>query len=527
VPANSRLKVDVCVIGSGAAGITLAHQLDGSKLSVLVLEAGGIEQHAASEAEAFAIDHLGTHYANPLPSRGRWFGGSTNLWVGRMAMLDPIDFEQRAWVPHSGWPLARDALLPWVQKAAEILRVPNFDRLPIEAWSSHPAVERLVRQCGANLDVFLWADGLYMGPFNRERLVTSPNVRLLLDATVTELVANEGSTAIESLSVSAPGGQRFSVEASVYVLAAGGLENPRLLLASTRRSQNGLANERDLVGRFYMDHPRAEGLASVDLSGLAQEQLEWLTMLGDHREASGRVQFRLLFSEAMQREEALLNHALHADFAADIHGSTAYLAAKRLFDRLRRKAPVDAEALPADLAAALRGAPQLLEYALAKARGRATPSRMFLIDQMEQEPDPASRVSVDRSRTDRWGLPRLQLDWRIAESTYRSQRRMHALFKGILERFGIRTFHSKLLENPQHVPTLIEMKHPTGTTRMSASPASGVVDTDCRVHGLGNLYVAGSSIFPTVGHANPTLVIVALAARLADHLRGVATATRL
>jgi choline dehydrogenase-like flavoprotein len=520
VSAGSVLNTDVCVIGSGAAGVTLARELDGSGLDVLLLEAGGIQQDAEIEAETFAVDHRGVHYANPLPSRGRWYGGSTNLWVGRIAMLGPMDFEARSWVPHSGWPIARDALWPWAQRAADILAVPAFHRIDIETWSSHPAVERIVKQAGANLEVFVWADGLYMGPFNRDRLLSSPNVRVLLDATATELVPNESSTTIEELTVSGPSGSRFTVRARRFVLAAGGLENPRLLLASTRRSAAGIGNARDQVGRYYMDHPRCEGLATVDLRTLSQAELTWLRMLGDHREQTGRVQFRLLFSEQMQRREQLLNHGLHADFASDIHGSAGYQSVQQLLQRLRSRQLRPDAALSGELLAFARGAPELAAYAVQKLRGRSRPSRMYLIDQMEQEPDPESRVTVNPSRRDRWGLPRLELDWRVGESTFRSQRRMHQLFKEILARSGIHTFQSALLDDPAHVPTVMEMKHPTGTTRMSTNASHGVVDTNCRVHGLANLYIAGSSVFPTVGHANPTLTIVALAARLADHLRG-------
>jgi choline dehydrogenase-like flavoprotein len=144
---------------------------------------------------------------------------------------------------------------------------------------------------------------------------------------------------------------------------------------------------------------------------------------------------------------------------------------------------------------------------------------MYLIDQMEQEPNPESRVTVDWRVKDPLGLPRLQVDWRIGASTYSSQRRMHRMFRDILERFEIRTFRSDVLDRHDEKPMIREMKHPSGTTRMSRSPAEGVVDGDSRVHGVENLYVTGSSTFPTVGHANPTLTIVALAARLADRLR--------
>jgi choline dehydrogenase-like flavoprotein len=517
IPPASVVSADICVIGSGAAGITLARQLDGTKARVLVLEAGGLEE-PASEHESFSIEHLGLPYTSPLPTRGRSFGGSTNLWVGRMATLDPIDLDERPWVPFSGWPLTYNELQPWIRKAADILDVPRFDAIEIDRWASHPAVEAFVHEGGAHLGVFLWASGLRMGSRHRDAIRASANVRLLLEGTVTQLVAFEDSTAIESVEVRGPRENLFHVRASTYVLAAGGLENPRLLLASTRRSERGVGNARDLVGRFYMDHPRVEANATVDLTALAPAQLRWLAMLGDrHHSRFGRVQFHLEFPVRMQREEGLLNHCMHADFAAEIHGSEGYLAAKRLAARMRGNARI-AESLERDLFAVVKGVPTLLRHGVRKILRRARPSRMYLIDQMEQEPDPESRVTVDWRLKDRLGLPRLQVNWRIGASTYSSQRRMHLMFRDILEKFRIRTFRSDLLDRHGE-PVIRDMKHPSGTTRMSGSPAKGVVDADSRVHGIENLYVTGSSTFPTVGHANPTLTIVALAARLADHLR--------
>jgi len=516
VPAGYVLTTDVCVIGSGAAGITVARQLDGSPLQVLVLEAGGLSPDSVVEADTFAIDQLGTPHRNPIPDRGRWFGGSTSLWFGRIAMLDPIDFESRAWVRDSGWPLTMDQLTPWLEKAATILDVPHLDKLSIENWPSNPTIDTFVRTGGAGMGVFLWADGMFMGLRQRARLEASPNVRVLLDATAAQLVPNEGSTAIDAVSVMGAPGAEFRVHASTYVLAAGGLENPRLLLASTARSPGGVGNGEDVVGRYYLDHPRGEGLATVDLRGLAPGQVERLLLLGEKAKSEyGKVQLRVTFPEALQREEELLNHSLHAHLVSDIHETPGYLAARRLLERLRTRQRAGARG---DLAAVVKDAPRLARLGARHARGRSRPVELVVIDQMEQEPDPGSRVTVDHRRLDRYGLPKLQLDWRIGSSTYRSQQRMHRLFGDILERVGITTFRSQVLDHPDEQPELWDMKHPSGTTRMSTSPKHGVVDPDCRVHGLSNLYVAGSSTFPTTGHANPTLLIVALAARLADHL---------
>jgi choline dehydrogenase-like flavoprotein len=175
-------------------------------------------------------------------------------------------------------------------------------------------------------------------------------------------------------------------------------------------------------------------------------------------------------------------------------------------------------ALYADLARSARAAPSLVALGMRRAVGRARPTEFIVVDQLEQEPDPASRVTLVPHQFDRFGLPRLRLDWRIGESTRRSQHRMHELVRDRLAAVGITTFTSDVLDHPDEAHDLLDMKHPSGTTRMSVTPRTGVVDPDGRVHGTTNLYVVGSSTFPTSGHFNPTLVIVALAARLADHL---------
>ena len=314
---------------------------------------------------------------------------------------------------------------------------------------------------------------------------------------------------------------------SPSVLAAGGLENPRLLLASTARRSAGIGNEHDLVGRFYMDHPRGEGLAEADLSGLPARALERLTFLGERTSSThGTVQLRVKWSAKRQNEEQLLNHAMHAHLVSAEQASAGFQSAKRLVQRLRSAGAAEREPVAGDLRNVVRHAPTLVKLGVKKLTHRVEPTGIVFIDQMEQEPDPASRVTVDHSRLDRYGLPRLQVDWRIGESTYRSQRRMHELVGAVLGDVGIDTFKSRLLDDPELRPELWDMKHPSGTTRMASTPDRGVVDTDGRVHGVANLYVAGSSVFPTIGHANPTLTIVALAARLGALLAGDAPERR-
>lgn len=521
VPPGAVVRTDVCVVGSGAAGLTLARQLDGRSLQVHVLEAGGTHYDRNAENDAFAIDHVGTPFRSQIAQRGRWFGGSTNLWFGRIAAPTPIDFEPRSWVPHSGWPISYADVEPWLQLAAHILQVPHFGHIHVAAWPPNETIRTFIDRGHADLGVFLWAGAMAMGQHSRALVEASANVHLLLDATVTGLESARSTGSVSTASVVGPGGKRFSIEASTYVLAAGGLENPRLLLASTSRSPNGLGNDHDNVGRYYIDHPRSEGLAHVDLRAVTDEQLDALSLLGEKANSQyGHVQLRVTFPTARQRGEELLNHALHAHIVSDAQRHPAYQAARRLRDRLRRR-PVPGARTADDVKAVVGAAPMLARFAARSAFGRQRPTELIVIDQMEQIPDPDSRVTLDPRNRDRLGMPRLRVDWRIDDSTRRSQEHMHRMFGSILERVGIDGFHSDLLAHPERPVEYLDMKHPAGTTRMSSTPEHGVVDRDCRVHGVDNLYVAGGSVFPTSGHLNPTLLIVALAARLADHLRAV------
>lgn len=523
VPNGTSVATEVCIIGAGAAGIALARELDGSGIDVVLLEAGGLRRDVDLEARAFAVTQRGMPLRSPLPDRGRWFGGSTNLWSGRIAKPAPIDFETRSWVPQSGWPLLQSDLEPYFDRAAALLDVPNFDHIEINSWEPNPTTATFASGGQTDLGVFLWANGMRMASRSGPSLQTSQNVRVLTDATSTELLENEDGTAITAVRVVAPGGSRFAVHATTFVLAAGSIENPRLMLASTNRSADGVGNAYDQVGRYYMDHPRGEGLATVDLRPLSDAQLQRLALLGQKsKTAYGDAQLHVRFSEQLQREEGLLNHALHAHLSYGVP-QRGHASVRRLIQRATGKKLDTGPSLAWDLRDLLRTSPQLARYAARRLVKGLRPVQLVVIDQMEQEPDPESRLTIDRSRLDEFGIPYTEVNWRIGESTYRSQRRMHEIVRGILHEHGIDGFRSRVLTSPLGDVKLWDMKHPSGTTRMSASPRSGVVSPDSRVHGVENLYVAGSSVFPTVGYFNPVLTIVALTLRLADEIRRVHT----
>jgi choline dehydrogenase-like flavoprotein len=512
IPAESILHTDVCIIGSGPAGITIAHQLRHSGLNVLVLEAGGFKIQPDYKVEGWTLDEVGRPLRHDQPARGRGFGGSTEYWFRRIAMPDPIDFEQRPWVPHSGWPIAPEDLDSWNPVAADILGLAHLERLNIDRWEPSPTVRLFRRPGESDLRVFLWCDVQNPAAHLRSMMKNSETITVLLNASALELMPSETPETIESLIVRSSSDATFTVRAGAYVLSAGGLENPRLMLSSNSRSEAGLGNKHDLVGRFFMDHPRGEGIARLDLSNATRSQVEVVRLLGEKADSDvGHTQLRITFDPALQRREELLNHSMHAHLVTPVHESPAFRSTKRLLANPRRTR--------SDVGTVLKGSPQLVRFSVSEMFGRSRPSAAIFVSQMEQEPDPLSRVTVNHRRRDDTGLPMLELDWRVGQSTFRSQRYMVQMVRDILREAGLDHFESEVLVGSDSDSELWDMKHPSGTTRMADRPEHGVVDRHCRVHGIDNLYVAGSSVFPTAGHFNPTLTIVALAARLASHIR--------
>lgn len=518
VENGAELNADVCVIGSGAAGITIARRLIRSGLQVTVLEAGGLSHDLETEANAFQIVPTGHPLSNPIPSRGRWFGGSTNLWFGRCTRPTAIDFEPRPWVPHSGWPISIDDLEPWLDVASEILDVPHAKQLRIDEWPTNPTIQAFRSADASELEVFLWAGAPSMGVAAKQQLRDSATVRVITDATCIELTSESPDSAQAAL-VAGPGGRRFSVRARAFVVAAGGLENPRLLLSSNDAQPAGLGNQHDNVGRYYLDHIRGDGLARIDVRPLDDAQLDVLRLLHEQADSPyGPTQFRVVFNEKMQRDEELLNHGLHGYLVSELEEDIAFKTYSSLRSQIKHRPIADRREFLREIGVATKSSPKLAHLGWNRLRGRNRPTSFVVIDQLEHAPDPESRVSLRHRDVDRFGMARLEVDWRIGSSTLRSHRRLHELFFDRLASVGIQSGTSEILDSESFQPDYLDMKHPSGTTRMSTSPRDGVVDLNSRVHGSRNVYVAGSSTFPTTGNFNPTLTIVAMAARLADHL---------
>lgn len=521
LPAGSVIEADLCIIGAGPVGLALAREFIGMpSLRVVVLESGALgvkpkQQRLNDGVENVGLNHLG----NTSAGRARAFGGTGRLWAGQCLPLDDIDFEARPWVPYSGWPLSATMLAPYVARAEAFFHVEgsvyderNYARfnLPPPSWS--PDALR------ASFTVYTPRIDTGVAKLGEFRRATS--IRVLLNAVVTDIETNSTATAVSGLRLLSSTGQVSQVRTRTVVLCAGGLENARLLLLSNAVQPSGLGNGRNLVGRFFQEHPNGitATLTSTDPTS-ADLQDRFRLLYG-----KGRLRYfpKFALSEATQRREQVLNCNAHLVF--DYPETSAQPVLREVVNAMRqRRLP----AIPLSRAMGLASAVGEVSSAVARRylRGlspRGKPTAVRLHCYLEQAPNPDSRVLLSPSARDVVNLPAMRVDWRMTELERRTLQVMTDTVSAEFARLGLGRMeatpwlHDLGADWQAH---LSDCNHHIGTTRMAATPEMGVVGTDCGVYGVDGLYVGGSSVFPTSGYANPTLVMVALAIRLADELK--------
>jgi choline dehydrogenase-like flavoprotein len=519
--AAGELKTEVCIIGCGAAGITAARRLLELGHTVVLLESGGLDYEKAV-ARLNAGENVGEAYYDLEDARLRFFGGTTAIWGGRIAELDPIDLEQRDWVPNSGWPIAWADLARYYGPARAIFGEPpqgaSVEDLRA-AGAPAPAFDP------ARLQVGVWTFDHRFDRFVFDAcpdLASHPRCTVVTHATVTEIELDHGGQAVRRLRARSLRQRRLTIESDMVLLAAGGLENPRLLLASTGVAPRGVGNLYDQVGRYFMEHPHARGGRVVGAAAWSLLRAFGRTRPTGQREMAGLVKL----SPTAQASLGVLNSSL--TIAARQQVGAAPNWGMQLYGRLKHGiAPSQSGRT---LWRATKRAAKWVQrrtYPLRPwALHRLGMRDLALLVRAEQSPNPLSRVMLT-SQTDPLGVPRLALDWRTTRLDVESVRALVDTLAGELRRLGLgRIERAAWLDEPAagwRTDSLISAHpiggyHHMGTTRMSDDPHRGVTDADGRVHGVENLYVAGSSVFPTSGWANPTLTIAALALRTADRM---------
>ncbi len=478
---------DVCIIGAGPAGITLARRLAAAGASVALMEAGGLEISEESQ-DVYRGSNVGMEYFDLDICRLRYFGGTSNHWGGWCCALDAADFRRKSYVPLSGWPIGQLDLDPYRAEADEILDIP----------SSTEAPDLPVRQSDYDFHRFQ----MRFGPptrFNEKYLAeleASEPILLVLNANLVDLRLDEALSTVTGAVFRSydPTDAGFPVRARAYALCTGGIENARLLLNFTSQIPEGIGNRSGWVGRCFGDHPHfvyAECLLRVLI-----RETEFYAPTELFMERHGCLNFGLRLEPRW-----IWPNELPALSREDMPPEDFTILLERLV-----RAPLIDEALTDRLV-------------LPRPNGQTGVIRMA----SEAAPNPDSRITLGAER-DAFGLRRPTLDWRLSEIDIATMRTAVTSFGQHMgeQDMGRLRIADWLLTDPPRFPGVADDevggKHHMGTTRMSADDRTGVVDADCRVHGMNNLYIGGSSVFASTGHCNPTYTLTQLALRLGDHL---------
>lgn len=533
------LQADVCIVGAGAAGLAIALSLIDSGLDVVVLESGAARADPRTQALYRGVV-ADTAMHSPLDRyRQRQFGGSTTIWGGRCMPLDPIDFEARPYVPASGWPIGPQDLAPYYAAANALCEAGDPAYTVAEAFHEprRPMLEGFNERHFTTDTLERFSCPTDFGARYGARLGAAAKVRVVLNANVVGFDFDATGETVTHVRVSTLSGLAFSVAAGRVVLAVGGLEVVRLLLNQPGRSGRGIGNGHDIVGRYYMCHLAG----TIGRVSMAPGRKAWHGY--DVADDGTYCRRRLALRPEVQRQERIGNFIArlhHPRITDPAHGSgilsLLYLAKPVIpYEYAKRLHGGERATLAAWLAHVrnvLLGGPAAAAFAWHLLRDRKLAARKFpsiiihpkaqrysLDFHAEQEPNPDSRVTLDES-VDELGMRQLRVDWRYTPLDVETVRQSLALLAEDFKESGIGGF--------DYDPAQVEAEmtrygayggHHIGTARMGGDPASSVVDADCRVHEVRNLYIASAAVFPTSSQANPTLTIVALALRLADHLK--------
>lgn len=509
VPSGTTIDTEVCIVGAGAAGITLARAFIGAPFRVVLLESGGMNFDLPTQ-ELYDGESIGAPFVPLNASRLRYFGGTTNHWGGYCLPLDEIDFEKREAFPYHGWPFPKSHLDPWYDRAQDVCRLGRYDYRP-SSWGI-PATKIPPPFAGPTFETKLLQENpVRFGPFYAPELRHAPRVATYLHANAFHFDAGDANAEVKALTVKTLSGHSFTVVARIYVLAVGGIENARILLASGREDGNGLGNEHDLVGRFFMLHPVFTVGSIVPTNPYMN--VDFLTK-GTWVPGKFRIDPIVGLSASSMRDLHLPNMMFGFDFKlAPVAG--AMDALKRLADG---EGP--AGSTWTDLSKVVRNFEGVTDFAVRKVLfGDGIPIQaMHLWGASEQQPNPQSRVTLGPKR-DSLGMREVIADWQLVPEDRTKPADIVRLLGAEIGRTGFGRLHSEFGKDGAWPEDFRGNEHQMGTTRMHSDPTQGVVDPNCRLHTVSNLYVAGSSVFTTGGVSNPTLTIVALALRLADHIK--------
>ena len=498
---------DVCIVGAGAAGILLAVELLKHGKSVLLLEGGGAEVDDRSQepykSEVVGLQHNGVHVG-----RFRAKGGTTTRWGGQILELDELDFLPREGIEGSGWPISKSELTPYYARAIELEGLSRATLLDEDVWRqiklSPPAIDSF------DVTFSRWCPEPNFARLHAETLTNHPALTIWLHANAVTM--NWEGSRFRSIQCKTLTGVEATFSADQFIFSLGGIESSRFFLQP--QAAGGPWNRSGLLGRHFQDHIVCTA-ATIEVTDHAA-----LHRTFDNVFSRGlKYQPKIHLKPDIQRAAGTLNVAGSFSFTSEF--DTALGQLKGTARRLLRGQWRDTSS--ADVLHAVRYAPllarQALRYRLHERAYNPPNAQVGLLVHCEQEPESKSSITLSDTR-DSLGMFRTKLDWQISDREVYSMRTLVEHATKALAGIGRVIADPALLAQDASFKTKCgDGYHHMGGMRMSASPNGGIVDLDLRLHGMSNGYICSSAVFPSSGYSNPTHTVLALAVRLADHLK--------
>ena len=496
---NSIIEGDICIIGAGAAGISMALEWINTPYKVILLEGGGFEYDEQVQ-ELYAGKETGQHYF-PLKSiRLHYFGGTTGHWAGWCAEFDEIDFKKRDWIAHSGWPITLDDIKPFYPRAQKYVEVDGNDFTAAHWQQKDPTLKPFpLNENKVWSKMWQFSPPTRFGTKYRDTIVNARNIHLYTYANVVDITADENVSHIKEVTAKNYAGKQHKVRAKYFILACCSVQNARILLSANKQAPKGVGNDYDYVGRYFMEHLEIK-TGSLWLADPADVKLYMM----DFGVTKARAE--LAISEQMQTQYRTLNGTSSLSPLEIAENQRAFIEVwtdgEDAMDNSVKKLNTDAKPVHINIPKGFKA--------------------YQLFTRMEQAPNPDSRITLD-TETDSLGMPRAKLNWVLTPLEKYSLRRINTVIGQEVGRASmgrVKLFDYLQNEDDESWPSFTGGGwHHMGTTRMSNDPKQGVVDADCKIHNISNLYVAGASCYVTAGAVNPTLTLISLTIRLSDHLK--------
>jgi len=520
------MEADICIIGAGCAGITMAKEFLNTGVKVLLLESGGFEYDDETQS-LYEGENVSLHNFDLADTRLRYFGGSTNHWGGMCRPLDEIDLVQRDGVHDVSWPIQFDELVPYYKRAHIVCQLGPYIYDDPYFWEKQPEFSPLLKESDQlRTSLFQFSPPTRFGQVYRDIFKESENIDVILNANVLEVETDEQGKKITSVKAATLRKKYFSVKAKKFVIAMGGMESARLLLLSNKVQKNGLGNANDLVGRYYMDHLDAWAGAIQLIYDMPIKSMYF--DLRTHIASFPAAKFGALLTPTLStlNDNKLSNFRFIISPAKTSKGidSSRYIAHEMGAGHLPDNLGVHLKNVLSDIESVANVGLKTVfnsqnDFFKVQPFSGKLVSKVTLDLNMEQIPNRNSRVMLS-SEKDFFDQNRIKLDWQVTRDDQFAALKAVEILAAECGKYNIgRVFMPDSIKDGE-VDFGISSHH-IGTTRMADSARTGVVNSDCKVHDIDNLFVSSSSVFPTSGWANPTLTITALALRLADHLKKV------